>query len=188
MSKLASFFCAYKYIKVPERKEEKMILKKMTLAGIFTAIGVICSAFYIPVGVAKAFPIQSMLNILAAVILGPWYGVLMAFTTSLLRNILSTGSLLAFPGSMCGALLSGIMYKYLRKIQWAVLGEMIGTGFIGSILAYPIAYFLLGSNGTAFVFVIPFLLSAIVGSVFSGVILYTLDKSKILSNLIMDEK
>ena len=35
----------------------------------------------------------------------------MAFITSLIRVLMRTGTLLAFPGSMCGALLAGLMYK-----------------------------------------------------------------------------
>jgi energy coupling factor transporter S component ThiW len=66
---------------------------------------------YIPVGVAKAFPIQHLINILSAVLLGPAYALWNAFAISLLRNLLGTGSLLAFPGSMIGALLAGLLYQ-----------------------------------------------------------------------------
>ncbi|MCX7658891.1 MAG: energy coupling factor transporter S component ThiW, partial [Oscillospiraceae bacterium] len=60
-------------------------VKKLTIAGILVAMGVVCSAFYIPIGVAKCFPIQALINVLAGVLLGPLYAVCMAFTTSLLR-------------------------------------------------------------------------------------------------------
>ena len=40
----------------------------------------------------------------------------MAFVTSLLRNLMGTGTLLAFPGSMCGAFLCGILYKYGKRL------------------------------------------------------------------------
>ena len=77
-------------------------LKKLVLAGLLIAVGVACSPFSIPVGASKCFPVQHMVNVLAAVMLGPWYGVGMAFVTSLLRVLLGTGSLLAFPAA-CAA-------------------------------------------------------------------------------------
>ena len=41
---------------------------------------------------------------------------------------------------MVGALLAGILYKrILRKPIMAVIGEVIGTGILGALLAYPIA-------------------------------------------------
>ena len=46
-------------------------MKKLTYSGILIALAVVCSAFYIPVGPAKCFPIQHMVNVLAAVMLGP---------------------------------------------------------------------------------------------------------------------
>ena len=52
-----------------------------------------------------------MVNIFCAVLLGPGYGVMAAFVASLIRNLLGMGSLMAFPGSMFGALICGIVYK-----------------------------------------------------------------------------
>ena len=86
--------------------------KKLVLAAVLIALGVAASPLYIPIGASKCFPVQHLVNVLAAVLLGPWYGVSMAFVTSLLRVLIGTGSLLAFPGSMCGALLAGLLYKY----------------------------------------------------------------------------
>ena len=43
--------------------------------------------------------------------LGPGYAVGIAFGSSLLRNLLGWGTLLAFPGSMFGALLAGLFYR-----------------------------------------------------------------------------
>ena len=43
-------------------------------------------------------PVQHMVNILCAVLLGPGYGVGVAFAASLIRNMLSLGSLMAISG------------------------------------------------------------------------------------------
>lgn len=168
---------------IKEKGKVIMKNKKLAFAGVLTAIGVSCSTFYVPIGVAKAFPIQHCVNVLAAVILGPFYGVGMAFVTSLLRNLMGTGSLLAFPGSMCGALLSGLLYRYTNKLYGAVLGEVVGTGIFGALLAYPIAVLFLSSNAAFYGFILPFLMSTIVGSAVSLVLLGALKKTKALEYL-----
>ena len=50
-------------------------VKKLTLAGLLIALGVACSTFAIPIGASRCFPIQHMVIVLAAVLLGPAYGV-----------------------------------------------------------------------------------------------------------------
>ncbi len=154
--------------------------QKITLSGTFVAIGVICSTFYIPLGVAKCFPIQHLINVLAGVILGPLYAVGIAFCTSLLRLILGTGSPLAFPGSMCGALLCGLLYKHAKNMSVAFLGEVIGTGFVGAILAYPVAAIFMAKPVSIFAFVIPFGLSSLVGATVSVVLLVSIKKTGII--------
>ena len=63
-------------------------IEKLTLTALFTAIAVVGSMFSFPVFGSKCAPVQHMVNILCAVLLGPWYGVVVAFTASLLRNLL----------------------------------------------------------------------------------------------------
>ena len=74
---------------------------------------------------------------------------------------------------MIGAALAGYMYKKTNSIYGAVLGEVIGTGIIGGMLAYPMATFLLASNVGAFFFVVPFLISTIGGSTIAYLIYKT---------------
>lgn len=155
--------------------------RKVTMAGLLTAMGVVASTFYIPIGAAKCFPIQHFINVLAAVLLGPVYGVSMAFTTSFLRNLMGTGSLLAFPGSMCGALLAGLCYKYGKNYLSAWIGEIIGTGVIGALLAYPVAAIFLSKTGAIYGFVIPFMVSSFAGASLSLLFLTTLQKTGILN-------
>jgi energy coupling factor transporter S component ThiW len=148
---------------------------KVVGSGLLVAIGVLLgSNFYIPIGVAKAFPIQHVINVIAAVIFGPAYAVMCAFAISLLRNLMGTGSLLAFPGSMIGAFLAGIFYLKTRRHLAACLGEVIGTGLIGSLAAYPIAKWFLGMDHGALYFVIPFATSSLVGALLGAVLLKTL--------------
>ncbi len=149
--------------------------KKLALSGIFIAIAVVFSAFSIPVGVAKVFPVQHLINIVGGVLLGPFYALAIAFGTSLIRILIGTGSLFAFPGSIFGAFLSGYLYKYHRRLLTAFLGEVLGTGIIGAVCSYPIALFIMGNKEAAlFGFVIPFISSSLAGAVIGMVLLKTI--------------
>ena len=114
---------------------KKSNTKKLALAGVLCAVAVVGSMFSFPVFGSKCAPVQHMVNVLCAVLLGPWYGVGAAFVASLLRNLLGLGSLMAFPGSMCGALLCGIVYHKTHKLLPTLIGEVFGTGIIGGLLA-----------------------------------------------------
>ena len=58
-------------------------IQKLALAGVFCAVAVVGSMFSFPVFGSKCAPVQHMVNILCAVLLGPWYGVGVAFVASL---------------------------------------------------------------------------------------------------------
>ena len=151
-----------------------METRKLTFAALFMAIGVLSAhLIYIPIGVAKCFPVQHAINVLLAVLLGTRYSVGAAFGVSVLRNILGTGSLLAFPGSMIGAALAGILYKRTNHVLGAVAGEIIGTGILGGLVAYPVAKIFLGTSVGALFFVVPFLVSTVGGSLIAWVIYHT---------------
>lgn len=95
---------------------------KLVLAGILIAVAVAASSFSIPVGVTKCLPVQHLVNVLAAVLLGPWYGVIMAFLTSLIRVALGTGSLLVSPAA-CAAHCYAAAYRYTGRLILTYLGE-----------------------------------------------------------------
>lgn len=158
-------------------------IRKLTIAGVFVAVGVAGGAFSVPIGAAKCAPIQHMVNVIAGVLLGPWYAASMAFLTSLIRNLLGTGTLLAFPGSMIGALLCGLTYQLVRKLPAAYIGEVFGTGILGAMAAWPIANLLLGKNAAMFAFVVPFLLSTAVGAAVSVIVLSALTRTGVLDRL-----
>lgn len=153
--------------------------KKLTIAAFFVAIAVVFSFVNIPVGLAKCYPIQHMVNVLSAVLLGPLYSVLVAFCTSLIRNMSGTGSLMAFPGSMIGAFFAGILFYKTKKLSLAFLGEVIGTGLIGALLAYPIAKFVLGKEMALFGMVIPFSVSTLGGSIIAVIIILSIKNTEL---------
>ncbi len=53
----------------------------------------------------------------------------------LLRNLLGLGSLMAFPGSMFGALLCGLVYHKTKNIFATMVGEVFGTSILGGLCA-----------------------------------------------------
>ena len=158
-------------------------LKKLVLSAMFAAIAVCLSTFSIPVGASKCFPVQHMVNVLAAVFLGPWYGVGIAFVTSLIRNILGTGSLMAFPGSMVGALCCGLAYYFFKNLPITYVSEVVGTGILGGLIAWPFAKYLMGADAAVFAYVIPFLVSTTGGTIIAAILIAILSKTKALSYL-----
>ncbi|SRR6266545_365397 len=118
------------------RGERLTNAQRLALAAVLVALGVVLSAFSIPVGPARVFPFQHMINVVAGVLLGPWYAVLTAFGISVIRNGLGTGTFLAFPGSIFGAFLVGWVYHHVRRTDWAAFVEPIGTAIIGGLVGY----------------------------------------------------
>ena len=51
-------------------------VRKIVLAGLFAAMAVLLSGIHFPVGPIKAFPFQHMVNIVAGVMIGPWYAAI----------------------------------------------------------------------------------------------------------------
>lgn len=163
---------------------EKIKLKKLVLTAVFAAVAVVGSLFSFPVFGSKCAPVQHLINVLCAVILGPGYGVAAAFVSSLIRNLLGLGTLLAFPGSMCGALLAGLLYHYIKKLPAAYIGEVFGTAVIGGMLSYPVAVFIMGSKGAAlFTFVVPFLISTAGGTLLAVLITVPLKQTGVLDKI-----
>ena len=159
---------------------------RLTVAGILVAVAVVGSLFSFPVFGSKCAPVQHMVNVVCGVLLGPWYALGAGFLAALIRNLLGLGSLLAFPGSMCGALLCGLVYRLTRKLPFALAGEVIGTGVIGGLLAYPIAVSFMGVSAAAVGFtayIVPFLISTAVGAAIAGLILFALQKNGALNTM-----
>ena len=157
--------------------------KKIVLAGILCAVAVVGSMFSVPVFGSKCAPVQHMVNILCAVLLGPWYGVGVAFAASLIRNLLGLGSLMAFPGRMFGALLCGIMYHKTKNTWLTYLAEVFGTAILGGLCAYPVAILFMGKSAgeiAFYAYVIPFLISTAGGAILSAIIIESLIKANVL--------
>ena len=147
---------------------KKNSIRKLTIAGVLVAVAVVGSLFSIPVLGAKCSPVQHMVNVLGAVLLGPWYALGMGFAAALIRN----------------ALLCGLAYKACPKLPVAYVGEVFGTGILGGLASYPIAAFVMGNTKAAlFTFVPSFLVSTAVGAAISVLVLSALKRTHVLSAL-----
>ncbi|MDE3112903.1 MAG: energy coupling factor transporter S component ThiW [Chloroflexota bacterium] len=112
--------------------------QRLALTATLIALGVVLGALSVPIGPARVAPFQHFINVLAGVLVGPWYALLAAFAISVLRNALGTGTFLAFPGSMFGALLVGLAYHYVRRTDLAAFVEPIGTSIVGALVGYAL--------------------------------------------------
>ena len=167
---------------------KKINVQKLAVAGLFCAAAVVGSLFSFPVFASKCAPVQHMVNILCAVLLGPGYGVgvAVAFGASLIRNLLGLGSLMAFPGSMFGALLCGLVYRKSHRLLPTLAAEVFGTAVLGGLCAYPVAVFLMGRSAgelAFYAYILPFFISTAGGSILSGILIYSLEKTGALSGM-----
>ena len=157
--------------------------KKLCMAGILCAVAVVGSTLSVPVFGSKCAPVQHMVNVLAAVVLGPWWGVGIAFAASLIRNLLGLGSLMAFPGSMVGALCCGLVYAMCRNLLLTLLGEVFGTAILGGLCAYPLAVLVMGVSAgevAFYAYVLPFFVSTAGGAILAGILIEMLKKAGVL--------
>ena len=164
----------------------KSNVQKLCIAGVLCAVAVVGSLFSFPVFGSKCAPVQHTVNILCAVLLGPGYGLGVAFAASLIRNLLGLGSLMPFPGSMFGALLCGLMYYKVPKLLPTLIAEVFGTSILGGLCAYPVAILLMGQPAGEVMFyayIIPFFVSTAGGAVLSGILLYSLQRGGVLHQM-----
>jgi energy coupling factor transporter S component ThiW len=157
-----------------------MNTRDVARAVILVAIAVALSPFFIPVGISKCFPAQHMVNVLAGVMLGPWYALVVAFMAAIIRNMLGLGTLLAFPGGMIGAFLAGAAYRMSGNIYAAGLGEIIGTGILGSLVSlWIVGPLLMGKEMAVATLMIAFSVSTLGGTVLGIISLHLLKKARI---------
>lgn len=151
--------------------------RRLVLAALFAALGVLLSSFAIPVGGARVFPLQHTINAVAGVLLGPWWAAGSALVTATVRVSIGTGSLFAFPGSPFGAIAVGLAYKVLHRDE-AALFEPLGTVLLGATLgAVLISPFLGEALGGLLALMVAFALSSIPGAIIGYLVLKALRRT-----------
>ena len=61
----------------------------------------------------------------------------------------------------------------------AYIGEIIGTGIIGGLVAFPMATLIMGKEAALFAYVMPFMISSLGGATISIMVLNVLRKTKV---------
>jgi energy coupling factor transporter S component ThiW len=179
----------------PAKREAEA--KKIALLATFIALGVALSIYpgSIPIGPTKVFPFQHMINGILGVALGPWYAAAAALAIGLLRISIGTGTIFALPGGIPGALVVGLLHRYLHKSSWISLTEPIGTG-IGALISASIvaplthappmpaaAWAWLGLTAQWQLFLAAFWASSIPGAVLGFIVLVALEKRGVLAKI-----
>ena len=156
--------------------------RKVAYAVVLVAIGVALAPYTsFPIGIAKVNPTQHFVNVIAAVVLGPWWAAIIAAVIGVIRNAMGVGTLLAFPGGMIGALLAGFFYRFRWNIYDGAIGAVIGTGFIAPVVsALFVAPVLMGKAIPLLALIPSFLASTVVGAVLGVLALKLLHRADII--------
>jgi len=157
--------------------------RQVAYAVILVAIGVVLAPYTsFPIGIAKVNPTQHFVNLIGAVLLGPWWATIIAAVIGIIRNAMGVGTLLAFPGGMIGALLAGYFYRWIRNVYAAAGGEIIGTGFIAPVVsALFVAPVLMGKAIPLLLLVPSFLASTVAGAVLGVLALNMLERAGVVT-------
>lgn len=160
--------------------KQRLQIFRMVMLAMMVAIGVVISPILRIEGMC---PTAHLINIVCSVLMGPWYSLLCATLIGIIRMMFMGIPPLALTGAVFGALLSGVFYRISGgKIICAVIGEIIGTGIIGSIVSYPVMAFLMGRDGlTAFFYTPMFLGATMMGGLAAYLFLKALSKSGLLA-------
>lgn len=102
----------------------------------------------------------------------------------IIRMSLMGISPLALTGAIFGAFLSGLLYKKYNSFISACIGEVIGTGIIGSMISFPVMKFIAGDSKVAlFTFTPSFIIATIIGSSIAYILLKALEKNGSLGQM-----
>lgn len=155
---------------------------RIAIMAMLIAVGVVISPILRIEGMC---PMAHLINITAAVLLGPVDAFLVAVFIGIIRMCVMGIPPLALTGAVFGALLSGILYKVSKEKIWAaVLGEIVGTGIIGAIVSYPVMAFICGREGLGWFFYVPsFICGTLIGGSVAAVVLYRLQHIGVLKKM-----
>lgn len=120
------------------------LTKRISVAAVFVGVGLVLSYInvfaYFTIAGSKINPYAHLVNGMMGVLVGLGLACVTATAIAILRYTLSIGSILAFPGGISGAVVTGTVSYILRKkapkyTEFAALFDPIGTIFIGGTIA-----------------------------------------------------
>lgn len=161
--------------------------RRVVLSAFLIALGFLLSFFpgSIPIGPTRVFPFQHMINAVAGVILGPGYAAFIALSVGILRISAGTGTVFALTGGIPGAIVVGLVCRYLYRRDGAALTEPLGTALgallsaliVSPLLANPSLPPFLGIDAQWLLFMIFFWMSSIPGAILGYALLKMLRRS-----------
>lgn len=155
--------------------------KKLVLTAMFACLAYVLNTFvYFP---AMA-PFQHFVDVLAAVLVGPWYGCAGAFLCGIMR-MMSGRTIQAVTGAVFGPVLGGLIYRRTKNIYLVFVGEVIGTGLLGAMSSYPLMKWFYGLDAVSPFYYIPFYTpAAVAGASMGCAVLLVLKRSGILTRML----
>ncbi len=161
------------------REAIRSVTKKLSFTAILIALGVILSPIYIPLAPYKLYPMAHTINVLGGIFLGPLYATVVATAVGVIRIGLGTGTVFAIPGGVPGAIVIGLVYKYLWRSDWASFSEVIGSP-IGAAMAVYIVGPMAGRHPVLLATIASWTASGIIGSLIGFLVVKALRRLDIL--------
>ena len=155
--------------------------RKMILSAMFACLAFVLNTFvYFP---AMA-PFQHFVDVLAAVFVGPWYAFAAALLCGILR-MLSGRTIQAVAGAIFGPILGGLLYRKFHNFWVVLLGEVVGTGFVGAMVSYPLMKLFYGLDAQSPFYYIPvYTPAAVVGGCMGVAVLLILKRTGMLDRML----
>ncbi|MDD6788874.1 MAG: energy coupling factor transporter S component ThiW [Lachnospira sp.] len=155
-------------------------IRKMVLTAMLGCLAFVLSTFvYFP----QMAPFQHFVDVIAAVLLGPWYACAAAFLAGILR-MMTGRTIQAVVGAIFGPILGGLLYRRFHNVFLTAIGEVLGTGFIGGSVAYPLMTKFYGVTQPNWWFYIPFYIpSAAMGAAMGVMVVLILKKTGVLARM-----
>lgn len=159
--------------------------KMLALTGMFACLAFVLNTFvYFP----SMAPFQHFVNVLSAVLLGPWYGFLSALICGIMR-MMTGRTIQAITGAIFGPIIAGLIYKKTKNIYLVFIGEIIGTGICGALASYPLMKIFYGLDLQSPFYYIPFYTpSAVVGAAMGVAVLLILKRRGVLNRMLNELK
>ncbi|MCD8223577.1 MAG: energy coupling factor transporter S component ThiW [Clostridiales bacterium] len=159
------------------REHGTITTRKMVFTAMLACLSfVLCTFVYFP---AMA-PFQHFIDVIAEIILGPWYAFAAALICGVMR-MMSGRTIQAVMGAIFGPIVGGLLYRRTKNIWLAWLGEVIGTGFCGAMASYPLMKLFYGLDVINPFYYIPYYTpSAVVGGGMGLAVILILKRSGML--------
>ena len=163
--------------------KKNLNVRKMVLCAILASLAFVLNTFvYFP---AMA-PFQHFVDVMAAVLLGPWWASLSALLCGIMR-MLSGRTIQAVTGAVFGPILGGLLWKKTKNVYLVCVGEVIGTGLIGALASYPLMKWFYALDAQSPLYYIPFYTpSAVVGGIMGVMAVLILKRAGVLDRFLAE--